>query len=148
MISGGCRCGAVRYAVAALGPPKIYCCHCRDCQTWSGSAFTQQALVPASAIRATGPVTDYAMAREDGATSTQYLCATCHARLWNINSRWPMLAVVRAGTLDESDGLSPALHIWTARKQPWIVIADDVPRFTENAPPAQMMALMNAETDE
>lgn len=142
MIEGGCRCGAVRYTVAVAALPSVYCCHCRDCQTWSGSAFTQQAPMRADAIAATGPVVTFAMQRDDGTTSTQYVCGTCHTRLWNINSKWPGLAVLRAGTLDDSADLMPAMHIWTSRKQAWIAIDPALRSFAESAPPANFMALM------
>ena len=45
-VRGGCRCGAVRYTLALDDLPLTYACHCTDCQTWSGSAFSQQVLVP------------------------------------------------------------------------------------------------------
>lgn len=32
-IEGECRCGAVRYHVTAEKLPRVYACHCRDCQT-------------------------------------------------------------------------------------------------------------------
>jgi len=38
VLTGGCQCGAVRYAVAAE-PLRLYVCHCRECQKQSGSAF-------------------------------------------------------------------------------------------------------------
>lgn len=145
-IAGGCRCGAVRYTVRIAGPPKIYCCHCRHCQTWSGSAFTEQALVPLAAIGAEGGVSEFALTREDGSVSTQFICTACHTRLWNVSSRWPALAALRAGTLDTAEILAPRLHIWTRRKQPWIGLDPDVPAFEENAPPAEMMKLFNPQT--
>jgi len=45
-IEGGCRCGHIRYRVTADKLPNVYACHCRDCQTWSGSAFSLQFFVP------------------------------------------------------------------------------------------------------
>ena len=45
-IEGGCRCGRVRYRVALDQVPNAYACHCLDCQTWSGSAFSTQFIVP------------------------------------------------------------------------------------------------------
>ncbi len=141
-VAGGCRCGEVRYELAVSQLPAVYCCHCRYCQTSSGSSFSEQALMMTDAIIAAGPVITYALSREDSATSTQYLCGTCHTRLWNVNSKYPMLAALRAGTLDESEHLSPEMHIWTKRKQPWIVIDPAIASFAENAPPADFMALI------
>ena len=45
-MTGGCRCGAVRYTLAVDALPKAYACHCHQCQKWTGSAFSLQALVP------------------------------------------------------------------------------------------------------
>ncbi|WP_457832593.1 GFA family protein, partial [Staphylococcus aureus] len=55
MISGGCRCGATRYTLAVDVIPPVYCCHCLDCQSWSGSAFSEQAVVRTDALSITGP---------------------------------------------------------------------------------------------
>ena len=31
---------------------------------------------------------------------------------------------VKAGTLDDTSGLVPQVHLWTRRKQPWVVIPE------------------------
>ncbi len=47
---GGCACGAVRYGLAS--PPMIvHCCHCRDCQRHTGSAFVLNALIEAERVK-------------------------------------------------------------------------------------------------
>lgn len=45
MYDGGCRCGKVRYELDLDTLPRSYACHCLDCQTYSGTAFSQQILV-------------------------------------------------------------------------------------------------------
>lgn len=142
-IEGGCRCGAVRYRVNADPIPPAYCCHCLVCQTWSGSAFTEQAVVAEAKIEViAGEVEVYINTTESGARSTQRLCGTCHTRLWNTNSARPDIAVIRAGTLDCSPELSPRAHIWTKRKQPWIEIGEGIPQWPEGATPADFMAAL------
>jgi hypothetical protein len=141
-LAGGCRCGACRYTLTVDATPPVYCCHCRDCQSWSGSAFTQQAVAPADALAATGPIVEYAYLTDSGATSTHRFCATCHSRLWNTNTRLQGYLVLRAGTLDASDAVTPQGHLWVKRKQPWVVIPDDVPTFEQNASPAEFMAIV------
>jgi hypothetical protein len=37
-IDGGCHCGHLTYE-AEIDPEQVGVCHCRDCQTFSGSAF-------------------------------------------------------------------------------------------------------------
>ncbi|MEG3150457.1 GFA family protein [Sphingomonas sp. ZT3P38] len=122
--------------------PPVYCCHCRDCQTWSGSAFTEQAVVREDAIEATGPIVDYRFTSPSGSQSFQRLCGSCHTRLWNTNSARPGIAVVRAGTLDASDDIEPRAHIWVKRKQPWVALDDAIPAFEESAPPAEFAAIL------
>jgi len=142
---GGCRCGAVRYTLSLEDEPPVYCCHCLYCQTWSGWAFTQQAVVPEAAIQVTlGEPELYQRVNESGATSRQSVCGTCHTRLWNTNSARPGLAVVRAGTLEGSEHIVPRAHIWTKRKQPWVVLDPQVPVWPENAPPAEFAAALSA----
>lgn len=147
-IDGGCRCGAVRYCVNADQMPPVYCCHCLVCQTWSGTAFTQQAVVGEAQIEVIeGVVEVYVNITESGARSTQRLCGTCHTRLWNTNSARLGVAVIRAGTLDASAALMPRAHIWTKRKQPWIVIGAGVPQWPEGAPPADFIAALGKRQD-
>lgn len=141
-VTGGCRCGACRYALAIEAMPPVYCCHCRDCQTWSGSAFTQQAVIREEAVRASGPIVDYRFTGPSGSTSVQRLCAVCRTRLWNTNTARPGLAVVRAGTLDESDTIVPRAHIWVKRKQPWVVLPEGVPCWPESAALADLAAAL------
>ena len=134
-ISGGCRCGAIRYELALDRLPRVYCCHCRDCQTWTGTAFSQQAVVPDSAFALTaGAPVLFELTNPSGSTSRQYVCGDCHTRLYNTNSARPGVVLIRAGTLDASDALDAVLHIWVKRKQPWIAFAQDVPTFEESAP--------------
>ena len=142
-IEGGCRCGDVRYRLEADAVPPIYCCHCLTCQTWSGTAFTEQALIGEAQITVTeGAVELYENVTASGAISKQRLCGNCHTRLWNTNDARPGIAVVRAGTLDASPALVPRAHIWTKRKQSWIVIDDAVPQWSEGAPPADFIAAL------
>ena len=142
MIAGGCHCGAVRYRLAIEDLPAIYCCHCLKCQSWAGSAFTEQAPVAEDKLSVEGPVAEYSFTNPSGSTSHQRVCGVCHTRIYNTNSARPGLAMVRAGTLDRSNELVPRGHIWVKRKQPWVVIADDVPQWPESAPMAEFAALL------
>jgi hypothetical protein len=144
-IEGGCRCGAVRYRVAADKLPNGYACHCLDCQTWSGSAFSLQFIVLEDALEVTGTPHLYErVSGEDGneRTSRQRGCAHCLTRVYNTNSRRPGLAVVRAGTLDRSDELLIVAHIWTKRKLNGIGIPANVPSWPEGAPPMDFAAVL------
>ena len=76
-IAGGCRCGAVRYTLALDSLPTTYACHCLDCQTWSGSAFSQQTFLPEEALAVTGPLSVYELTTPSGRVSNQRMCSIC-----------------------------------------------------------------------
>lgn len=145
-LAGGCRCGAVRYELALDRLPPVYCCHCCDCQTWTGTAFSQQAVVreDAFAVKAGEPVL-FELTNRSGSLSRQYVCGNCHTRLYNTNSTRPGLVIVRAGTLDASDALEAVLHIWTRRKQRWLMLSDGIPSFEESAPAETFLNLVMGE---
>ena len=143
-IEGGCRCGQVRYRAAMDKLPNVYACHCLDCQTWSGSAFSLQFILPEDQLEVTGePALYERTSPESGRTSRQRACPVCFTRVYNTNSARPGIAVVRGGTLDRSDELKVAAHIWTKRKMGGIVIPDDAPSWPEGAPPADFIAALS-----
>ena len=51
MSEGGCSCGAVRYRLASA-PLFTHCCHCRNCQRQTGSAFVLNLLIEADRVYA------------------------------------------------------------------------------------------------
>jgi hypothetical protein len=141
-LDGGCRCGAVRYRVQVDDLPPVYCCHCLSCQSSSGSAFSQQAVIPDDSIIAEGQIEDYRFERPDGSEGHHRLCAVCHTRLWSTSSAFPSLALLRAGTLDRSNQIVPSAHIWTKRKQPWLTLDAEIPRWPEIAPIDELAAAL------
>ncbi|RED15482.1 GFA family protein [Parasphingopyxis lamellibrachiae] len=129
-MEGGCLCGAVRYRIEEDAPP-CYACHCTDCQTHSGSAFALQMPVFASKFSIEGEVLKADSDLPSGQTSTIHACAKCLVRLYAAVSNRPGLFTVRAGTLDDSDRLSPVAHIWVRSKQEWVVLPQDSRMFEE-----------------
>jgi len=59
-------------------------------------------------------------------------CPVCRIALWsNYAGAGDAVRFVRVGTLDEPDRLPPDIHIFTSSKQPWVVLAPDVPAVDE-----------------
>ncbi len=143
-IEGGCRCGKIRYRLKTDRVPSAYACHCLDCQTWSGSAFSLNIPMPEANIELTGeaPQLYERTSPESGRTTYQRGCAHCFTRVFNTNSARPGIAGLRAGSLDRSDEMKVVAHIWTKRKMTGIAIPDGVPHWPESAPPAEFMALL------
>ena len=135
-VTGGCRCGTLRYTIDLETLPPSYACHCRDCQTWSGSAFALHALLPDTLLTLSGEAADFRIDADEAMASTHIGCPACMTRIANRNAAVPGMVIVRAGTLDRSDEIVPVAHIWTSRKQPWLDIGD-APHFAETPSPAQ-----------
>jgi hypothetical protein len=143
-IDGGCRCGGVRYRALVDKLPNVYACHCRDCQTWSGSAFSLQFMLLENQLEVTGETQLYELTSpESRRTSRQRACPICFTRVYNTNSAQPGIVAIRAGTLDRSDELKVVAHIWTKRKMDGIIIPGDVPKWPEGAPPKDFIAALS-----
>jgi len=52
-MDGGCACGQTRYRLRSA-PLFVHCCHCRDCQRQTGSAFVVNALIETDRVEILG----------------------------------------------------------------------------------------------
>ena len=123
-LTGGCQCGAVRYEVAEA-PSAIYVCHCRECRRQSASAFGISVAVPRAALSIVGGAPRFwSRATDSGNQLDCAFCPDCGTRLWHESAdAGPDAPIsVKGGSLDEPLDMSGAIHIWTSRKLPGIVI--------------------------
>ena len=125
VLTGGCLCGAVRYTVRQTMRFQSYVCHCTDCQTRSGSAFGIQLSVLTGDLEVNGVLLKGEHVQPSGAVAGIYACEKCLTRIYTDNDRRPGIANLRAGTLDNSQTLVPATHLWVSSKLPWVVIPAD-----------------------
>jgi hypothetical protein len=128
-LQGGCTCGAVRYRLGS--PPMIvHCCHCRDCQRQTGSAFVLNALIEADrvALLSGEPEMVTVPAPSDRAQKI-YRCPSCRIALWSVYGDVDKLRFVRIGTLDDPSALPPNVHIYTRSKLPWVTLPEGTPAF-------------------
>lgn len=131
-IEGGCACRGVRYRLAAL-PMFVHCCHCRWCQRETGSAFVINALVEADQVEIlTGQPEIIDTPTESGRGQKVHRCPACKVALWsNYTGAGDSIHFLRVGTLDDPDRIPPDIHIFTASKQPWVIIPEGVPAVPE-----------------
>jgi hypothetical protein len=128
-LEGGCACGAVRYRLGSA-PMFVHCCHCRDCQRQTGSAFVLNALIETDRISLlSGEPAPVAVPTDSGRPHEIYRCPACQTALWSDYGGRPALRFVRVGTLDDPTALSPDVHIFTRSKLPWVELPDGVPAF-------------------
>jgi hypothetical protein len=126
---GGCACGSVRYRMESA-PMFVHCCHCRDCQRQTGSAFVLNALIETTRVAVrSGETAPYLMPTESGRPHNIFRCRICGTATWSEYGGVKALRFVRVGTLDEPAALPPDVHIFTRSKLPWVTLPAGVPAF-------------------
>ena len=129
---GGCDCRYIRYRLTDK-PLFVHCCHCRWCQRETGSAFVLNAMIEADRVELLhGEVDVVHTPSHSGKGQKIARCPTCRIAVWsNYAGGGDAVRFVRVGTLDEPDRFPPDVHIFTASKQPWVVLPPGTPAFAE-----------------
>ena len=131
-LEGGCDCRFVRYRLQTR-PLFVHCCHCRWCQRESGASYALNAMIEADRVTNLGgepQIVD--TPSESGKGQLIARCPRCWVAVWsNYAGAGPVVKFVRVGTLDNPDALPPDIHIFTASKQPWVVIPPGQPAVPE-----------------
>ena len=128
-LEGGCACGALRYRLTSA-PMFVHCCHCRDCQRQTGSAFVLNALIETDRILVLhGEVSRSAMPTDSGRPHGVDRCVVCGTAVWSEYGGVAALRFVRVGTLDDPDALPPDVHIYTRSKLSCVALPAGGPAF-------------------
>jgi hypothetical protein len=116
--SGGCLCGAVRYEID--GDPKFVTnCYCTDCQKESGAGHLTLAAFADAGLRLTGETRSYVSTADSGNTVPRTFCPVCGTTLIGRPGGLKGLSMVRAGTLDDSAGLTTSIAIYGDSARDW-----------------------------
>jgi len=108
----------------------VHCCHCRDCQRQTGTAFVLNALIETDRVTIlSGELTRSPMPTESGRPHGVDRCWQCGTALWSEYAGLARLRFVRVGTLDEPSALPPDVHIYVRSKLPWVTLPEGVPAF-------------------
>jgi hypothetical protein len=131
-VEGGCDCRTVRYRLHSA-PLFVHCCHCRWCQRETGTAFALNAMIEADRVSlAAGAPEMVPTPSASGKGQSIARCPICRIALWShYAGAGTSLSFVRVGTLDEPECFPPDIHIFTASKQPWVVLPAGVPSVPE-----------------
>lgn len=135
MISGGCLCGLVRYAIRAR-VEQVQLCHCRACQKAQGAPFASNVPVAAADftfVSGADRLQDY----ESSPGKHRLFCGRCGSPVISRRDDKPDAVRVRAGTLDDAPGLRVVSHAHVADKASWWSIDDDLPAFDGPRPAAE-----------
>ena len=131
-LEGGCDCRQLRYRLESA-PLFVHCCHCRWCQRESGAAFALNAMIEADRVTNLGVAPEFVDTPSASGLGQQIArCPTCRIAVWShYAGAGPLLSFVRVGTLDLPDRMPPDIHIFTASKQPWVVLPPGTPAVAE-----------------
>ena len=134
-ITGGCRCGKVRWESAE--PPIVTrVCWCRDCQYLGAGSGTVNACFRTATFSVTGETTDFVSNADSGSRMHRRFCPACGTPLFSEAEARPHLVFVRTGTFDDPNLAEPAMTIWTASAPQWAAIDPDLPHVDGQPPPA------------
>ena len=126
-ITGGCRCGALRYKSSAEPVLSVHCC-CTDCHNFYGG-MSAGVVVPRDTLEITGEVSHFEVAGDSGKPVDRGFCPTCGTHIFGWPGIAPHLASVTAGSLDNSSWFKPQMCVFTASATPWMSIPPDIPTF-------------------
>lgn len=127
-ITGGCRCGHLRYEVTTV-PLFVMACHCTDCQEQTSSAFSLGMPVKKDGFSMSGESVVVTKTAESGNESRAYRCPTCAVWTHTTTDGSPEMVVVRPSTLDDTDWIRPVAQIFVRSAMPWAKL--DVPHSYE-----------------
>ncbi|HZP21777.1 MAG TPA: GFA family protein [Bauldia sp.] len=121
-ITGGCQCGAVRYALHEQ-PTVPHICHCRMCQKAFGSFFAPLTGVPQTAFELTRG--ELAIFRSSDQTERGF-CRNCGTPLTFHYVTSPRIAV-SIGSLDEPARIPPQHQYGIESRMPWFATLAALP---------------------
>jgi hypothetical protein len=113
--TGGCQCGALRFAVYAE-PKKIGICHCRMCQKAAGAPFAVLAEVPWG---------DFAWTRgrpstfQSSTRAARDFCAGCGTPLSYRHLGGPIIELM-TGAFDDPRRVAPTYEVGTESQLDWV----------------------------
>lgn len=137
-LSGGCACGAVRYALAD-DPIFHLVCHCADCQKASGSAFAEVLIVAADRLAMLGCEPRYFEVDADsGRTMQRGFCEVCGSPVLIRRPATPQVVFLQAGSLDDPGAFKPTVEVFTCRAHGYLKPIEGTSRF-EEGPPADVV---------
>jgi hypothetical protein len=130
--TGGCACGAIRYALASA-PFDAGWCHCRTCRLNSGAPAMVFASVPAGDLAWTKGE-DRLKSFKSSHFGHRLFCGDCGTPLLMQVDHQPETVDFSAATLDEPEAAAPGFHIFWSSRIAWFEPGDDLRRHEKFRP--------------
>jgi hypothetical protein len=125
-ITGGCCCGAVRYALSSE-PFDTGWCHCRTCQLNSGAPAMVFASVAARDFAFTRGA-DKVRRFDSSDFGHRLFCGECGTPFSMQVDQQPETVDFSVATLDDPDRVAPGFHIFWSSRIGWFDPGDALPR--------------------
>jgi hypothetical protein len=136
-LTGGCQCGAVRYALAEV-PPEASICHCRMCQKAFGSYFAPLASVSTGAFKVTrGEVAIF----RSSELAERGFCRDCGTPLTFRYLDQERISVA-LGSLDDPASLKPVTAYGVQGMVPWFADLASLPGERDDADPDPRLSVI------
>lgn len=127
-ITGGCRCGAIRYECQAE-PVGTVSCSCEDCKIFYRGVMAAAVILPRAAVNISGDPVYFEVVGGSGMPVARGFCAKCGTQLFGKPDIAAQLMSVTAGSLDDHQDFKPQMHVYTGNAYPWLQLAEDITRF-------------------
>jgi hypothetical protein len=132
MITGGCLCAGVRYAIHAA-PSELQICHCRSCRKAQGGPLAANMPVAAADFELRSGA-DLLRDYESSPGKHRLFCRVCGSPIISRRDDAPEAVRVRAGTLDGDPGARPASQAFVADAAPWWPVDTGLPAYAGARP--------------
>jgi hypothetical protein len=133
-IEGGCLCGQVRYSAEAE-PAFVGVCHCKNCQKQAGTSFSIVVAIPKPALNLRGDLKTFNDRGDNGKAVYRRFCPDCGSPILSDAEALPELAIIKAGTLDDTGWLKPTMEIYLDSARPWVSLGGERQRFPKMPAP-------------
>ena len=117
-ITGGCKCGSVRYS-GARSDVEMFRCYCRDCQRLTGTGHSDMVPLDARGLTLTGDYKEYEMTGGSGQSTWSGFCGTCGSQIMRRSAFSDSRLYVHAASLDDPSIYAPTRIIYVDAAQPW-----------------------------
>lgn len=125
VLTGGCHCGAIRYAAEGPVFDETFC-HCSVCRRTSGAPLLAWFTVAPSGFKFTsGTPTEY-WSTDHG---MRRFCPICGTQLTFQSRNHPDELDVTTASLDDPEQAPPRDHTWVPDAVSWIWRLDALPQF-------------------
>jgi len=140
VLTGGCQCGAVRFAVTTA-PTRVSICHCRMCQKASGAPFASFADITRTDLTWTKGQPSFF---RSSSIAERGFCAACGTPLSFGRIDGDRIEIM-TGTFDRPDRIVPTRQFGTESRLGWVVGISNMPSQTtqQNYGPEKMATIVS-----